>query len=205
MNIDQAIAQAHELASGGERRILGVAGCPGAGKSTLVGRIAEVFGPERCLVVPMDGFHLDNDVLVAHGTRDRKGAPATFDGYGYVNLLRRLRGKRRDEVIYAPTYDRSRSLSVAGAIEVSSDIPLVLTEGNYLLLDDGPWTQVRSLLDVAWYVGVDDDLRLQRLIARHVANGKSPDEAEEWVMRSDEANARLVVASAHRADATVEI
>jgi pantothenate kinase len=119
-----------------------------------------------------------------------------------VALLQRLRAAGPDPV-YAPVFDRHLEESVAGAVRVDPSVPLVVTEGNYLLLDDGVWGQVRPLLDEAWYVDVDDTLRVERLIRRHVAFGRLPDDAREWVLRSDEANARLVAATRHRADLVV--
>jgi pantothenate kinase len=193
------------MALSGSRHLLGIAGGPGSGKSTLASLIAGSLSPELCLVVPMDGFHLDNEILVADGTRDRKGAPFTFDGAGYVAMLRRLFDQRAGETVYAPRYDRARSLSIAGAIAVPGTVPLVITEGNYLLLADEPWAQIRSLLDAAWYVDVPDDVRVSRLVARHVESGKTLEAATEWVMRSDEPNAALVAASAHRASDTVDL
>jgi pantothenate kinase len=200
MTTAQAVAYAAEMAATGRRRILGIAGPPGSGKSTLADAIAAALGPERCAVVAMDGFHLDNAVLDALGLRERKGAPSTFDVAGYGSLLARLRVQQPDDVIYAPRYDRPRSISIGGAQPVAGHVPLVVTEGNYLLLTDGAWSGVRPLLDACWYVEVADGVRVPQLIDRHVANGKSHDAAHEWVMRSDEVNAVLVKASAAHAD-----
>ena len=205
MTVDDAIEWARLRVANDLRTILGVVGCPGAGKSTLSGLIAEALGSARCAIVPMDGFHLDNPVLETHGTRDRKGAPSTFDAAGYASMLHRLRDQQPGQVVYAPRYDRAMSSSVAGAIEVGADIPLVITEGNYLLLSDGPWAAIRPALDECWFVHVPDEVRLPRLIARHMAFGKTAEAAEEWVTRSDEANAALVTASATRADAVVHL
>jgi pantothenate kinase len=184
------------------RTLLGLAGCPGAGKSTMsaaiVGRVPS------SVVVPMDGFHMLNEDLVRLGRRDRKGAPDTFDVEGYVAMLGRVRGQR-DNVVTAPRYDRAASVPVPDAITVGPDVALVITEGNYLLLDDPPWNSVRPLLDAVWFIDVDDAVRVPRLIARHIEFGKSPEEAHEWVMRSDEANAALVAASRARADAVVRV
>ncbi len=205
MTIDDAVEWATHRAATAKRTLLGLTGCPGAGKSTLSGRIAHALGPQQCVIVPMDGFHLDNAVLEIHGTRNRKGAPQTFDVAGYASLLGRLRNQTPGELVYAPRYDRELSTSIAGAIEVSAEVPLVITEGNYLLLDDGPWASVRQTLDACWFVTVSDEIRVPRLIARHVAFGKTPAAAEEWVRRSDEVNAALVRVSASRADAWVAI
>jgi pantothenate kinase len=205
MNVNEAIGLARQMVKTGHRHILGIVGPPGSGKSTVSAAIAAALGPELCVLAPMDGFHLDNEVLVAHGTRDRKGAPFTFDSAGYVALVARLRNQQSGETVFAPRYDRAGSRSVACVIEVRPEVPLVVTEGNYLLLDEGPWAGVLPLLDACWYVEVPDAIRVPRLIARHVEAGKSPEEATQWVVRSDEPNAALVAASAHRANALVHL
>ena len=202
LSFDAAIDRALALADGG-RTILGIAGCPGAGKSTvsaaITGRVPS------SVVVPMDGFHLLNDELVRLGRRDRKGAPDTFDVGGYVELLDRIRRQAPGEIVTAPRYDRAASAPVADAIAVEADVRLVVTEGNYLLLDELPWLQVRQLLDEVWFVDIDDVVRVPRLIRRHIDFGKSPAEAREWVMRSDESNAARVAASRSRADVVVRL
>lgn len=204
LSVDHAVAWIRERSADGSRVIVGLSGCPGAGKSTLSARLLDALGADA-VVVPMDGFHLDNPVLEAHGTRHRKGAPETFDAAGYAALLGRLRAQRADEVVFAPRYDRSASASIAGAIEIGPSIPVVITEGNYLLLDREPWRSARRHLDACWYVDIADEVRLPRLIARHVSFGKTPEAAEEWVTRSDEANAALVKASADSADARIPV
>lgn len=196
--IDRAIAL-----SARDRVLLGITGCPGAGKSTLADAVTAVVPSSA--VLPMDGYHLLNDELVRLGRRDRKGAPDTFDVDGYVTLLDRVRHQNDGEVLTAPRYDRAASAPVAEAITVGSDIALVITEGNYLLLDQPPWSAVRPLLDEVWFVEVDEAARIARLIARHVEFGKSPEEASEWVMRSDEANAALIAATRGRADLVVRL
>jgi len=203
ISTEEAIERARRLAAGGRRAILGITGPPGAGKSTLAGAIAGDLG-DRTRVVGMDGFHLAQAELARLGRADRKGALDTFDGDGYVALLRRLRAADED-VVYAPVFRREIEEPVNAAVAVPRDVPLVVTEGNYLLVDEGPWAAVRGLLDEAWYVVQDEATRVRLLIARHVAFGKAPDVAREWVLRSDERNAELVATTRPRADALVRI
>lgn len=194
------LARARRLATGG-RRILGLTGTPGAGKSTLAERLVQALDGDAVLV-PMDGFHLANVELRRLGRADRKGAPDTFDADGYLALLRRVR-EPDGSVVYAPRFDRHLEEAIAGAVAVQPGTPLVVTEGNYLLLDTPPWHEVRTLLDECWYVETDDALRVEQLVARHVEHGRTPQAARAWVTRSDEANARLVAASRGRAQLVV--
>jgi pantothenate kinase len=194
------VARARRLTAG-PRRILGVAGAPGAGKSTIAAAVVRALGSAAALL-PMDGFHLAGAELLRLGRRDRMGAPDTFDTAGYLALLRRLR-EAGPEPVYAPTFDRRIEEPVAGAILVEPTVPLVVTEGNYLLLDRGGWQQVRPLLDEAWFVAVNDHVRVDRLIQRHIRHGKTSAEARDWVLRSDEANARLIAATRERADLVI--
>ena len=200
--METLVARARELAGQRRRAILGVAGPPGGGKSTLAALVAERLGAAAVLV-PMDGFHLAQPELVRQGIRDVMGAPHTFDALGYVALLKRLR--TADETVYAPAFRREIEEPIAGAIAVPPEVPLVVTEGNYLLVDDDGWGAVRGLLDEAWYVDMDEATRVEWLIARHVAFGKTPAEAEAWVMRSDQANAAVVAATRDRADVVVRL
>ncbi|MCW2777485.1 MAG: nucleoside/nucleotide kinase family protein [Frankiales bacterium] len=196
--VDRAAA----LCQGDQRAVLGLAGAPGAGKSTLAAALVDALGG-RAVLVPLDGFHLDDPVLDALGRRDRKGAPDTFDAAGYVALLRRLHA-RDDDVVYAPEFRRAQEQAVAGAIPVPREVPLVVTEGNYLLAD-GRFAPVRPLLTEAWFLDVDPGLRRRRLVDRHVAHGRSPEAAEHWVAGSDDANAALVEATRARADLVVTL
>ncbi|MGJ7441169.1 nucleoside/nucleotide kinase family protein [Aquipuribacter sp. MA13-6] len=207
-----------DLAAARERVVVGLVGPPGTGKSTVAALLVAALqarGTSTALV-PMDGFHLDQQELERLGRADRKGAPDTFDPAGYVSLLRRLR-ERREPVTYGPRFDRDLEQSVGSALAVPADVQVVVTEGNYLLLDrsdlagtpagadpaSAAWADVRPLLDRCWFVATDPGLRLQRLLARHVAHGRSPEAAREWVQRSDEANAALVDGTRHRADGVV--
>jgi len=197
------LTRARQLARGGRRTILGIVGPPGGGKSTIARMVVAELGDVATLV-PMDGFHLAQSELVRIGRRDRMGAPDTFDAGGYVALLRRLRDHEED-VVYAPEFRREIEEPIAGAIAISRSVPLVVTEGNYLLLADGDWARVRPLLDEAWYVDSDEATRVQWLIQRHIDFGKAPEAARAWVLRSDQANAELVAATRDRADIVVRL
>jgi pantothenate kinase len=196
------VERARGLAATGERRILGIAGPPGGGKSTVARQVVAELG-EQARLVPMDGFHLAQAELVRLGRRERMGAPDTFDAAGYAALLARL--KSDEPVVYAPEFRREIEEPIAGAIAIPRHTPLVVTEGNYLLLDDERWGPVRPLLDETWYVETDEELRVQRLIQRHIQFGKTPEYARAWVMRSDERNADLVKTTAHAADVLIRL
>ena len=183
------------------RRIIGITGCPGAGKSMFAAGLAAERGP-GAVVVPMDGFHIAHDELERLGRADRKGAPDTFDLEGYLSLLERIRADGAS-TIYAPAFDRRTETSLAGAIAVDPEHTTVITEGNYLLHAADGWQRVRPLLHECWYVECHEAVRIVRLLARHIENGRSGHAAAQWVHDVDEPNARLVRAT--RADADVVI
>ncbi|MFE7583437.1 nucleoside/nucleotide kinase family protein [Streptomyces gardneri] len=205
---ERLAARARALAEPGpeprHRRILGLAGAPGAGKSTLAARlVARLDG--LAVLVPMDGFHLAQAELERLGRAGRKGAPDTFDAAGYTALLTRLRAPEPGTTVYAPAFDRSLEEPIAGAIAVPPEVPLVVTEGNYLLHDEGAWAAALPLLDEVWYLDLDDRRRVPRLVERHVRFGKDRARAERWVHDSDEVNARLVARSRDRAHLVVRM
>ena len=187
------------LKNGGGRRILGIVGPPGCGKSTLAAALLDFLG-EGAVAVPMDGYHLANVELARLGRAGRKGAEDTFDSAGYVALLRRLRTQQADEIVYAPEFRREIEEPIANAIPVLPETPLVITEGNYLLLDHGHWSGIRGLLDEIWYVDIDHTLRRERLVKRHMRFGRSLSEAQNWVDNTDEPNAVRIEATKPRAD-----
>ncbi|ROR89954.1 nucleoside/nucleotide kinase family protein [Nocardioides aurantiacus] len=182
------------------RRIIGIAGAPGAGKTTYAVALAARLGGVH---VPMDGFHLADVALDSLDLRDRKGAPETFDAFGYAALLARLRTET-GHTVWAPAFERDLEQPLAGAIGVPADAEVVVTEGNYLLLDTPEWRAVRAQVDECWWVEVDEVVRRARLVARHVRFGKTPQEAEAWVARVDDANAALVTAGRAAADRVVD-
>ncbi|MEP6598155.1 MAG: nucleoside/nucleotide kinase family protein [Actinomycetota bacterium] len=195
------VARARALIRLGERRILGIAGAPGAGKSALAEALVAALAPNAVLV-PMDGFHLAQPELTRLGRDQRKGAPDTFDVAGYLALLQRLR-TNEEAVSYAPQFRREIEEPVAGAIPVPRDTPLVITEGNYLLLDTGCWSAVRPMLDEAWFVEVPDEVRWRRLVARRVGYGQDREAAQRWARGSDQRNAELVASSRTRAELVI--
>lgn len=206
MNRDEALTRAVKLATSGRRAILGITGAPAAGKSTYAEQLtAELIGlGHEVALVPMDGYHLAQAALEELGLAAVKGAPHTFDGYGFVALLERLK-RSPEETIWAPRFDRELEDSIAASIPVVPEVSLVITEGNYLLLDSMPWATARELLDDVWYIDLSDDIRHERLEARHRRYGRSPAEAHERTFGSDEANARLIASTRSAADAILHL
>ncbi|EGX54615.1 nucleoside triphosphate hydrolase domain-containing protein [Streptomyces zinciresistens K42] len=203
---EDLLARAGSLPRDGRRAVLGIAGSPGSGKTTLAERLVRDLnggGPPWAAHVPMDGFHLADAELDRLGLRDRKGAPETFDAAGYAALLGRLREPGDGAVVYAPGFERVLEQPIAGAVPVEPAARLIVTEGNYLLLDTGAWTRVRAQLDEVWFCAPDEAERLRRLLARHEEFGKSHEAAVAWVMRSDQRNAALVAATRDRAGLVV--
>lgn len=200
--MEQLIERARSLLADQPRALLGICGAPGAGKSTFAHELVRRLGPES-VVVPLDGFHLQDEELARLGRLGRKGAPDTFDVDGYVALLHRIR-LEPDRTVYAPSFDRDREESLAGAIAVLPQHRLVVTEGNYLLLDEPGWRDAHAELAECWFLELEDEIRRERLVARHVGHGRSPEAGAEWVERTDEPNARLVELGRRRADLVVE-
>ena len=211
----------------GERVIVGVVGAPGSGKSTLAQAVVESLlrWPAEWAVapvhrsppsvpdgrrpwigspvahVPMDGFHLADVELARLGRAERKGAPDTFDALGYAALLHRLRGASED--VWAPAFDREIEQPIAGSIPVLRGTRVIVTEGNYLLLDEPVWRRARAALDEVWYCDLDDEVRRERLVARHVRFGKTPEAARAWAEGPDQHNADIIEATRPDADLVI--
>jgi pantothenate kinase len=188
----------------GERCLLGITGAPGAGKTTVAEQLAANLVPTPP-IVGMDGYHLAHTHLEDVGLVLRKGAHYTFDAWGFVSLIRRISRQGPDEVVYAPLFDRSIEDSIAASIPITLDDRVIIIEGNYLLLELPPWNELRALLTCCVYLDLDEDLRLQRLIDRHIEFGKTPEHARRHVAESDQVNARLIEQSRHLADYLVRL
>jgi pantothenate kinase len=205
-NIDLLAREALALVRDRSRAILGIAGSPGAGKSTLVdglvARIGAAKGADWVAHVPMDGFHLADAQLDRIGARGRMGAPDTFDAAGYAQLLERVK-REVDDPVYVPGFDRTLEQPLAAALVVLPSARLVVTEGNYLLLDHPHWARARRAMDAVWFVASDERERIERLVARHVEFGKTPEEARAWVATTDQRNSELVAGTVGRADRVI--
>jgi len=199
----ELLARAQALIDRGGRRLLGIVGTPGSGKSTLAQLLADALG-EQAVVVPMDGFHLANRELARLDRAARKGAPDTFDVGGYRALLARLKQQQQDETIYAPLFQREIEESIAGAITILPQTRLVISEGNYLLLSQGPWASIAPIFDECWFVSVSAEERHSRLMERHQQFGRSEEAARAWIDSTDEPNARLIEGDRDRADWVVD-
>jgi pantothenate kinase len=185
------------------RFMLGIAGEPGAGKSTVSGYLERALGA-HAVVVPFDGFHFANALLDGTELQARKGAIDTFDLAGYRVLVQRLRAAD-EPVVYAPAYLREVEEPIAASIAIQRATPIVIVEGNYLLADQPDLALARSLLDEVWYVQTADQTRLHRLIQRHIQFGKTYAEARAWALGSDEANAHAIRKTRDQADLIVHL
>ena len=192
------------MLTGKDRVMLGICGAPGAGKSTLAAQLAGLLGPERAVVVPMDGFHLASSVIRGTPLADRRGAIDTFDVGSYLSLLHRLRA-RDEEFVYAPSYRRGLEDPIAASISIPRHIPLVITEGNYLLADLPEWRAVRAELDAVWYLETPSEVRIPRLITRHVKFGRDAAAATAWALGSDQTNAQFIESRRGAADLIVTL
>jgi pantothenate kinase len=188
-----------EYAAASTRTIIGIVGKPGGGKSTLSKFLLKGMDSTLVSVVPMDGFHLSNKVLKVLGRSDRKGAQDTFDVNGFKTLIERIKLDNVDPIYY-PIFDRSIEESIAAQGVVHPSTRVVIVEGNYLMHDGDGWQEISPLLDQSWYAFLEEDIRISRLISRHIAFGKDPESAKAWAKGSDQVNAELIEAGVARCD-----
>lgn len=202
----------HQTGLGKEDRprfLLGITGCPGAGKSTFSALLAEALnqlrGKEIAIVIPMDGFHLPNTILEERGLLPLKGIPKTFDAQKFVELLERLRRDQTQKIL-CPAYDREvLDDRVEDAIEVDPSKRIIIVEGNYLLLDDLPWDQARHNLDQVWYLDVPREITEKRLIQRHMDGGRNQEQAIKKVEETDFPNTSLIERTHIYADKIIKL
>ena len=193
----------HLLDMDGSRILIAVTGAPGCGKSTLASELARRLNAQRLksIVVPMDGFHLDNEILQSRGLTQRKGAPETFDAPGFIRLIKAL--KTGDEV-FAPVFDRTRDIAIAGAVAVPADAKIVIVEGNYLMFDADPWSELASLWDVTARLDVPMPELRARLIHRWLSLNHSRAVATRRAESNDIPNAQRVIDLALPCDFTLD-
>lgn len=190
------------------RYLLGLAGSPASGKSTFSAQLVEGVNKElqkdSAVVVPMDGYHFSNEILDEKGLKPLKGIPATFDAHGFVNLIKRLKSET-NESVFAPLFDRSIEASIENGIEIAPRHEIIVSEGNYLLLDEKPWNEIRDLFDEIWFIDSTEEKLMPRLLARHKECGRNPEEAKAKIDSTDLPNAKLVDATKSRAHRIIEI
>jgi len=207
-SIAEVVDLVRMAATGRDRVVVGIAGAPGSGKSTAAEALVGALGGDAA-VLPMDGFHLSNAQLDRLGRRDRKGAPDTFDAAGFTAALARIRdagsGRPGAHTVYAPAFFREVDESFAASVAVPPTARIVVAEGNYLLLDGHGWDGVAALLDVSLFVGVDQGVRMRRLVARHERFGMTHEQAVAWAGGTDERNAVLIEATRGRADRILDL
>jgi pantothenate kinase len=201
---DSAVARAILLHNSPQRFILGVVGKPGVGKSTFTDYLREQLSSELVAILPMDGFHMSNEKLIELGRRERKGAPDTFDVDDFAETLANVRDSHGVDIRF-PIFNREIEASIPNAGLVPAGVKLVIVEGNYLLHDQSGWEKIAIHLDESWFLNVDDHLRMERLIARHIEFGKSPEDAKDWSQGTDEVNAKLIQLTQPRADYEVNL
>ena len=205
MSIELLFEQIQSLLGGhNPRTLIGIVGKPGAGKSTVVEQIQTKYRSREVSIIPMDGFHLSNEELISLGRRERKGAPDTFDVEGFTSLIKSVKIDHNFDHKF-PIFHREIEASIADEGIVPKGSKVVVIEGNYLFSEDHSWNGIYPLLDHTWFIEIDDEVRIERLIARHVRYGKSPEEAENWSRGSDETNARFIELTAHRASNIIKL
>lgn len=205
MSIELLFQQIQSILDGqNPRTLIGIVGKPGAGKSTVVEEIQKRFDSNTVSIIPMDGFHLSNEELISLGRRERKGAPGTFDVKAFTSLIKRVKINRNIDHKF-PIFHREIEASIEDEGIIPKESRVIVIEGNYLFSKDHNWDGIYPLLDHTWFIEIDDEVRIERLIARHVHYGKTPEEAAAWSRGSDETNARFIGLTANRAENRINL
>lgn len=205
MTIEDIAGEVLARAGDAKRFLIAIAGPPGAGKSTMADHIADALraGGETAAVLPMDGFHMDNAILIERGQLARKGIPETFDVRGFLDIIRAVR--LADQEVLVPVFDRSRELAIASARPISTDHRFIIVEGNYLLFSLGKWAELEGVFDYSIMLAPPIEVLEERLWARWRGYKLSEEESARKVYENDLPNGRLILGNRRRADVTLEI
>lgn len=194
--------------NGKKRFLLGITGTPGAGKSTLAEALMKntnkTLQEEKAIVVPMDGYHYHNDILIEKGLLPLKGIPQTFDSSKFVMLIKEI-ATGKSEKIYCPSYDRSLHNPVEDSILIEEGHQIIIVEGNYLLFDTEPWNELGDLFTESWFVETPPETTQERLVSRHVLAGRSIEDAINKINSTDAPNAELIIQTRQRATKVIRV
>ncbi len=204
MHLDALASEIVARAPGHERFIVAISGPPGAGKSTLAEALNGCLDEngQNTAIVAQDGFHFDNCILEKEGWLDRKGAPHTFDVNGFHHTLQRIRND--NENVHVPVFDRSIELARAGAQEIKLSDRIIVVEGNYLLLNQQPWSRLKPQFDFTILLKVDMSELKNRSIARWLHYGYTREQASNWAESNDMPNAKFVLENSSAPDLLLE-
>lgn len=191
LTFEELVKHIHAAPRSGRRRVIALAGGPASGKSTLAEKLVDQLNKEGCAtqVVPMDGYHLHNQILIDRGLLNRKGAPETFDALGFVHLVARLHD---EEEVFFPIFDRKKDIAIAGGGVIDAGCDTVIVEGNYLLHNTPIWRDLDAHWDLSVRLDVASSIVKTRLVERWLAHGLSIEQAETRAAENDLINARSV-------------
>jgi len=204
-SLDDVAGEIIARAGNAKRFLVAIAGPPGAGKSTLADNVAKALKArgESAEVLPMDGFHMDNAVLIEKGLLKRKGVPDSFDVRAFLDIVKAVRAA--DQEVLVPVFDRSREIAIASARIVSADHRFIVIEGNYLLFSQGKWAELEGLFDYSIMLAPSMEVLEERLWARWRGYDLDEEAARAKVYGNDLPNGRLILENRRQADATFDI